>query len=106
IVAGRDFTAQDAIAAPRVVIVNETFAKKYFNGTNPIGRRVRNEPGPGETPPWKEIVGVARDAVYDSLRDAIPPTMYQSALQSEKPGPNVTIAVRAASGSPALLTHG
>ena len=104
--AGRDFTAQDTLTLPRVVIVNETFAKKYFKGANPIGRRVRNDPSPGETPPWKEIVGVARDAVYDSLRDAIPPTMYQSAAQAEKPGPNVTIAVRAAAGSPALLTRG
>src|SRR4029077_1060358 len=63
-------------------------------------------PGPGENPPWREIVGVARDAVYDSLRDAIPPTMYQSWAQEPKPGPSVTIAVRAASGSPALLTRG
>jgi putative ABC transport system permease protein len=105
IVAGREFTAQDTATSPRVVVVNETFAKKYFNGANPIGRRVRNDPRPGETPPWKEIVGVARDAVYDSLRDAIPPTMYQNALQADKPGPSVTIAVRAVSGSPALLTR-
>jgi predicted permease len=106
IVAGRDFTAQDTRTSPKVVVVNETFARKYFKGTSPIRRRVRNDPSPGETPPWKEIVGVARDAVYDSLRDAVPPTMYQSALQAEKPGPNVTIAVRAAAGSPALLTRG
>jgi predicted permease len=105
IVAGRDFSALDTLSSPRVVIVNEAFARKYFKGANPIGRRVRNDPSPGENPPWKEIVGVARDAVYDSLRDAIPPTMYQNAAQSEKPGPSVTIAVRAASGSPALLTR-
>ncbi len=106
IVAGRDFSAQDTLASPRVVIVNETFAKKYFKDKNPIGRRVRNDPSPGETPPWREIIGVARDAVYDSLRGAIPPTMYQSWAQEPKPGPGVTIAVRAASGSPALLTRG
>jgi putative ABC transport system permease protein len=105
ILAGRDFSAQDTLASPRVVLVNETFAKKYFKGTSPIGRRVRNDPSPGENPPWKEIVGVVRDAVYDSLRDAVPPTMYQSVAQAEKPGPSITIAVRAASGSPALLTR-
>src|SRR6185295_1346156 len=101
-----DFTAQDTLTSPKVVIVNETFAKKYFKGASPIGRRVRNDPSPGETPPWREIIGVARDAVYDSLRDAIPPTMYQSTTQAEKPGPSVTLAVRAAAGSPALLTRG
>ena len=106
ILAGRDFTAQDTLSSPHVVIVNETFAKKYFRGANPIGRRVRNDPSPGENPPWKEIVGVARDAVYDSLRDAIPPTMYQSWAQEKKPGPSVTLAVRAAAGSPARLTRG
>jgi putative ABC transport system permease protein len=106
IVAGRDFGAQDTATSPRVVVVNETFAKKYFKGANPIGRRVRGEPGGERTPPWKEIVGVARDAVYDSLRTTIPPTMYQVAAQAEQPGQSVTIAVRAASGSPALLTRG
>ena len=106
ILAGRDFSPHDTLASPRVVLVNETFAKKYFKGASPIGRRVRNDPSPGETPPWKEIIGVVRDAVYDSLRTAIPPTMYQSAAQAEKPGPSVTIAVRAAAGSPALLTRG
>jgi putative ABC transport system permease protein len=106
IVAGRDFSAQDTLVSPRVVIVNETFAKKYFKDKNPIGRRVRNDPSPGEIPPWREIIGVARDAVYDTLRDAIRPTMYQTWTQEPKPGPSVTIAVRAASGSPALLTHG
>jgi putative ABC transport system permease protein len=106
ILAGRDFNAQDTLTSPKVVLVNETFAKKYFKGVSPIGRRVRNDPSPGETPPWKEIVGVVHDAVYDSLRDAIPPTMYQSAAQNDKPGPSVTIAVRAAAGSPALLTRG
>jgi len=106
IVAGRDFTAQDTLASPRVVIVNETFAKKYFKGESPIGRWVRDDERPGQHAPRKEIVGVVRDAVYDSLRDAIEPTMYQCAAQAEKPGQNVAIAVRAASGSPALLTRG
>jgi predicted permease len=107
LLAGRDFTPQDTLAAPRAVIVNETFAKKYFGGANPVGRWVRNEPVPerGETPPRLEIVGLVRNAVYDSLRDAIPPTMYRPFTQNEKPGASTTIAVRAASGSPALLTR-
>jgi predicted permease len=105
IVAGRDFTAQDTTTAPLVMIVNETFAKKYFPGQSPIGQRVRNEPFGGRTPPYREIVGVARDAVYDSLRDRIPPTAYVHALQNEAAGPSTTIAVRAEAGSPALLTR-
>jgi putative ABC transport system permease protein len=105
LLAGRDFTEHDTRTSPRVVIVNETFAKKYFNGANPIGRWVRNDPDPGENPPRLEIVGLARDAVYESLRDAVPPTMFVHAAQEEKPSQSVTIAVRAASGSPSLLTR-
>src|SRR6185436_6352648 len=96
---------RDTAEAPRVVIVNETFARKYFNGANPIGRTVRYEPSPGENQAPLEIVGLVRDAVYESLRDAIPPTMYQVVTQNRKPGPGIDIAVRAATDSPALLTR-
>ena len=105
LLAGREFTAQDSANAPPVVIVNETFAKRFFGGTNPVGRSIRNDPSPGENPPYMQIVGLVRDAVYVSLRDAIPPTAYVHAAQSKQPGPGTTIAVRAASGSPALLTR-
>jgi predicted permease len=105
ILAGRDFTPQDTLAAPRVILVNEAFAKKYFGGANPIGRSVRYDARPGENQSRMAIVGMVRDTVYDSLRDAIPPTIYQHSAQTAKPGPSTTIAVRAASGSPALLTR-
>jgi len=105
VIAGRDFTAQDTLSAPRVVLVNETFVKKYFPNTNPIGQWVRNAPSPGENPPQMSIVGVVRDSVYDSLRNAIPPTMYEHYMQREKPGPGMDLSVRAAAGSPVLLTR-
>jgi predicted permease len=106
LLAGRDFTPADNLAAPRVIIVNETFARKYFGGASPIGHWVRNEPTPrSNNPPRLQIVGLVRDSVYDSLRDAIPPTMYQVFTQNEQPGPSATIVVRAAAGSPALLTR-
>jgi putative ABC transport system permease protein len=105
ILAGRDFTLQDDRSAPRVVLVNETFAKKYFAGTKPMGQIVRNEPSPRDDAPPMQIIGVVRDAVYDSLRDPIPPTMYAAQLQQTHPESSVEIAVRAVSGSPALLTR-
>ncbi|HTI38531.1 MAG TPA: ABC transporter permease [Vicinamibacterales bacterium] len=105
IIAGRDFTLRDDRTTPHVVLVNETFAKKYFAGANPVGQTVRNEPSPGEDTPPLQIIGLVRDAVYDSLRDPVPPTMYQAQLQQARPNPSVEIAVRAASGSPALLTR-
>jgi predicted permease len=105
IVSGRDFTLHDDTSAPPVIIVNETFVRKYLSG-NPIGQIVRNESSPGEDTPPMQIIGVVRDAVYDSLRDPIPPTMYAPALQEKRGAASMEIAVRAVSGSPALLTRG
>src|SRR5262249_39640638 len=50
-------------------------------------------------------VGVVRDAVYLSQRRAVPPTLYECVFQAETSGPGVDVAVRAAAGSPLLLTH-
>ncbi len=56
--------------------------------------------------PFMEIVGLARDAVYRSLRDPVPPTMYLPLAQPPEDGPmsSISVSVRAAGGSPALLT--
>jgi predicted permease len=58
LVAGRDFTEQDDRKAPAVIIVNETFARRYFPGRDPIGRKVRISGN------LSTIVGVARDSKY------------------------------------------
>lgn len=58
---GRGFRATDASAAPRVAIVNETFARRYWPGRDAVGRRFRLG---GEAGPWIEVVGVARDSKY------------------------------------------
>ena len=68
--AGRDFTSADTPGAPRVAIVNEAFARRFTGGRNPVGTRVRAQ---GAN---RRIVGYVRDAVYESLRAAVPPTLY------------------------------
>ena len=88
---GRPFTAQDNENAPKVVVINETAARKYFPGENPIGRRFGSSV---ETSGQLEIVGVLRDAKYDSVRDAAPPTMYVPYVQS-RPG-SAVFAMRTA----------
>jgi len=66
LVAGRDFVREDALAGPRVAIVNETFARHFF-GTRPaVGRRFVSS-GHREA---LEIVGVAKDGKYSFLREA------------------------------------
>jgi predicted permease len=73
IVAGRDFSVSDALGSPRVVIVNEAFARKFQMGANPIGRRM----GVGRTRSLDiEIVGLARDAKYSDAKAVIPPLFF------------------------------
>ena len=109
LVAGRDFTDADRRGAPQVLLINESFARKFFPGKNPLGQRVREVGDPVRKPPEREIVGVVRDAVYNSLRQPPPPTMYQALAQTEETGgpgaTTVNLNVRAATGSPALLTR-
>jgi putative ABC transport system permease protein len=101
---GRDFTDQDTKAAQHVVIVNEAFARKFTNGSNPIGHHFRQPEYPERPAFDQEIVGYVRDAVYRSLRAPVPPTMYVPIAQHPEPPSSVAISVRAAGGSPALLT--
>ena len=77
IVRGRDFTARDDRNAPKVVIVSESFAKQFFPGENPIGKRITPNglPEPGD-PPAREIVGVVQDVHLISLRAAPKPQIY------------------------------
>jgi putative ABC transport system permease protein len=101
---GRDFTGRDTKAAQHVVIVNEAFARKFTNGQNPIGHHFREPEYPERPAVDREIVGYVKDAVYRSLRAPVPPTMYIPIAQYPQPTSGISISVRAAGGSPALLT--
>ena len=103
-IAGRDFTHADTMASAPIAIVNETFARKFAYGKNPVGTRVR-QPGFGGRPTIdRQIVGYVKDAVYRSLREPVPPTMYIPYAQQPEPPSSMYISVRAAGGPPALLT--
>jgi predicted permease len=91
LVRGRGFTDGDTPDSPRVAIVNQAFVSEYMKGMDPIGRRLTV--GRARTDDV-EIVGVARDAKYLTLRDAAPPTVYFPALQ--RIDGDATFAVRLA----------
>jgi putative ABC transport system permease protein len=104
LMAGRDFTDRDATGSAPVAIVNEAFARKFFDGQNPLGRRVVQPGSPTRPAIDREIVGYVADAVYRALREPVPPTMYLPLLQQPDPPSRMAISVRAAGRSPALLT--
>jgi putative ABC transport system permease protein len=102
--AGRDFDAHDTLHSPQVAIVNQTLAKKFFAGQNPIGRHYRIENGARLSDPI-EIVGVVKDAKYHDLRDEIPPTAYVAATQGPFFMRSAHFELRVA-GTPATLIPG
>ena len=67
LIAGREFTPADGPSAPRVAVVNEAFARAYFEGVDPLGRIFYFNADPTKTP--IEIVGIARDGKYADLRE-------------------------------------
>jgi predicted permease len=74
LVEGREFTPRDDAKAEPVMIVNQQFARKYFRGENPVGRKVR---AAGK---WCTVVGLAKDSKYYSPAEA-PTTFFYLAFQ-------------------------
>ena len=89
LLAGRDLSPADDLNAPAVAVVNEAFVRTHLAGAQPLGQRVAYPGAQREM----EIVGVVKDAVYETLRAAPPPTIYMSYLQSR--GRPMTIVVDA-----------
>ena len=94
IVAGRDFNLRDTGEVlhskrpnpdqgwePSTIIINETFAKRYFAGRDPIGRHIGMGIDPG-TKLDMEIIGVVKDIKYQSLREDIPEQAFEPYLAS------------------------
>jgi predicted permease len=72
LLAGRDFRAEDNETAPRVMIVNESFARRFFDGRDPVGHRVQMHGKPFK------IVGMVKDSKYFNLSEAPQPYFYMS----------------------------
>jgi putative ABC transport system permease protein len=85
-----------------VAIVNQTLAKRFFAGQNPVGRRYRTGENNKLSDPV-EIVGVLKDAKYVDLREEIHPTAYLAASQDATPGESMTFELRVAAGAPTAV---
>jgi predicted permease len=87
IVRGRSFDARDGLSTPPVAIVNETLARRYWPGQDPIGKTVAfpdaiaADGAPGVL---AEVVGVARDAKYWQLAEAPQPFVYRPIAQGRR----------------------
>ena len=95
VVAGRAFTAADDASAPRVAIVNESFARRVWPNEDPVGRRF-NFSGPSGTP--LTVVGVVADARHESVGQDAPLQVFLPLRQNADAaaGDAMTLYVRAA----------
>ena len=70
---GRAIGVQDVAVSPAVACVNQTFARQYFPGENPVGQRIGWSE---ETKNSIEIVGVVQDTMHTDVRSEIPPMFF------------------------------
>ncbi|HEU0176621.1 MAG TPA: ABC transporter permease [Blastocatellia bacterium] len=105
LLAGRDFGDGDTGAAPKVAIVNESFARSFLDGANPLGRTFRIEVGPGAPDHIYQIVALVKDTKYINLRENFGPIVYLAASQEEKPGSSDQILLRSNLPVMSLITE-
>ena len=91
---GREFTARDDAENQPVIMINETMARRFWPGQNPIGRRILT------SGVWRNVVGVAQDSKYSSITEDPQPYFYLPYFQSYQP--QVILQVRTKS-SPLMM---
>ena len=107
LLAGRVFTERDTMGAPRVFIVSESLARRYFPGQDPLGKSLsldtkRSGSKPSNPNGQRQIVGVVADARDVTLRDEARPELYSPLLQQSKIG-RLHLYVRTRADNPEQL---
>jgi len=100
---GRIFDAADTDKTEPVVLVNESFVRRYFPHEDPIGKRIRPAAGSFRSAQWFRIVGIVGDekrtTVYQEMAWVGNPTFYRSLNQNAESGINLLVRVRDAGAS-------
>lgn len=102
LLAGRDFEARDTAGSTPVAIVNETFARRFFEQENPIGRKIGYSP---TQPNPFEIVGVVKDIKLGSARRPFESAVYRPVLQTRDYVASVDVRVRGDARAAASLVR-
>lgn len=96
LLSGREITERDHSLRSGVCVINEAFAKRYFEGRNPLGLRVRKY----------EVVGVARNSRSRNVRDEVDPAFYVPAAQPTPAPPRFITFVARTAGEPSSVLAG
>jgi predicted permease len=84
ILSGREFTDADILTGPKVAIVNEAFVKKFNLGRDAVGKHMSDDDNREKLE--VEIVGVAQNAKYSRVKDAVPPLFFRPYRQDRNVG--------------------
>jgi putative ABC transport system permease protein len=98
---GRDFTDAEGASKVTVAVINDTMAKKFWPGADPVGARFRLTTRPADE--WFTVIGVALDIWRNNMDDDTPPLPAAFVPYPYAPTPNTGITIRTA-GDPAALT--
>ena len=103
LITGRYFTSADRADAPKVTVINQTLARRYWPNENPVGKRIKT--GGAERPknPWMEIVGVVGDVKYSGLDAAPEMVLYQPAEQEAWSSMYLVLRTSSKLGDPTAL---
>jgi putative ABC transport system permease protein len=102
LISGRFLNAFDTVKSPPVTLVNESLAKNYFRGADPIGKRMKFE-RPQDKGGWVTVVGVVADTKQDSMAARAEPEVYVPLTQSNpEDGLGIAVVIRG-SGNPDVL---
>ena len=82
LLAGRDINDHDTPTSPKVTIINQAMAEKYFGKQDPIGRHITRTLNKGKVATY-EIVGICANAKYTNLRQPTAPTFYYPYTQQQ-----------------------
>ena len=110
VVKGRDFNEDDLRpGAPFGVLVNEAFVREYIRGKEPLGvnHGLMESRGRSSTPvgPIMTIIGVVKDSRFPNLREATPPTVYQTFLQANTGFAQMVLHVRTTRETSEIARH-
>ena len=99
---GRDFSGDDIAGAPRVAVISQTMEKRFFAG-DALGKQFMQQ-GPSRLDGPYDIVGIAEDAKYRTLREDSLPVFYVPIAQQASPPPQLPLQVEVRTGGAGALT--
>jgi putative ABC transport system permease protein len=100
LIKGRDFTDEDRGDSPRVILINQALADRWFRGEDPLGKRLVFDHVPAPNPVWRTIVGVVGSERQRELRADARPEIFEPLTQHTRN--RMTLMLRTA-GDPATL---